>query len=163
MPHKSRCQVLRCEQSLGRQRIGHTPREKRRCFGTRWLTRSNPSKSLLAVHRVRRTQEKMELEATLTRESMMMLVIDESWNVTPWSLSSSVSPTLLASSGVASSPTYESQIDWEMIEFLERIKTNRRLSDTFFYPLLFAYALMIGFGVLANCLIIALVVRQRSR
>lgn len=97
----------------------------------------------------------MEIAGILSKESMMMLVIDES-NVTP-----SFGPSLLPSL----SPTYESaaQIDWEMIEYLERIKTNRRLSDTYFYPLLMAYALMIGFGVLANCLIIALVVRQRSR
>lgn len=53
--------------------------------------------------------------------------------------------------------------DMEMMEWLVRIQSNRRLPDSIFYPLLFAYAVMIIFGVVANLLIIGLIIRQRSR
>ncbi|KAI9557959.1 NPFG-protein-coupled receptor [Daphnia sinensis] len=59
--------------------------------------------------------------------------------------------------------TPEARIDLEMMEWLSRLQNNRRLPDSIFYPLLFAYAIMIMFGVLANGLIITLVLRQRSR
>lgn len=54
-------------------------------------------------------------------------------------------------------------LDMEMMEWLVRIQSNRRLPNSIFYPLLFAYASMIIFGVVANLLIIGLIIRQRSR
>lgn len=54
-------------------------------------------------------------------------------------------------------------VDMEMMEWLARLQSNRRLPDSIFYPLLAAYAVMILFGVMANILIIGLILRQRSR
>ena len=61
-------------------------------------------------------------------------------------------------------PFYEARADLETVQWLStRLQTNRRLSDSVFYPLLVAYAITILFGVLANVLIISLILRQRSR
>ena len=60
-------------------------------------------------------------------------------------------------------PEFQPRVDIEMMEWLSRLQNNRRLPNSIFYPLLVAYAVMILFGVLANGLIVALVLRQRSR
>lgn len=60
-------------------------------------------------------------------------------------------------------PTYMARADIEEMEWLARLKNNRRLPNSTFYPLLAAYAIMILFGVIANSLIISLILRQRSR
>ena len=60
-------------------------------------------------------------------------------------------------------PESSARVDIEMLEWLSRLQNNRRLPNSVFYPLLVAYAVMILFGVLANGLIVALVLRQRSR
>jgi hypothetical protein len=60
-------------------------------------------------------------------------------------------------------PESSARVDIEMLEWLSRLQNNRRLPNSVFYPLLVAYAVMIVFGVLANGLIVALVLRQRSR
>ncbi len=60
-------------------------------------------------------------------------------------------------------PEFQPRVDIEVMEWLSRLQNNRRLPNSIFYPLLLAYAVMILFGVLANGLIIALVLRQRSR
>ena len=51
----------------------------------------------------------------------------------------------------------------DMLEWQVILQTNRRLSDSVFYTLLVAYAVVIIFGVLANVLVIILISRQRSR
>ena len=51
----------------------------------------------------------------------------------------------------------------DMLEWKLILQTNRGLSDSVFYSLLVAYAVVIIFGVLANVLVIILISRQRSR
>ena len=52
----------------------------------------------------------------------------------------------------------------DMLEWQVILQTNRRLSDSVFYTLLVAYAVVIIFGVWANVLVIILIQRrQRSR
>lgn len=58
---------------------------------------------------------------------------------------------------------FQPRVDIELMEWLAKLQSNRRLPNSIFYPLLAAYALMIIFGVMANVLIIGLILRQRSR